>query len=153
MTRSPSHPVGRILPLAALAVSAALASGCAEYPVAPGGFAQVMLHDGPTRVTVTFSDADRRAIRDYYAALAVPPRHGRGHNPHGAPDALPPGIRKQVAQGKGLPPGIARKRLPTDLERRLAPLPDGYVRLRVGTDVVLFDARAEVVVDLLRDLS
>lgn len=141
--------------LATLASLALLAPACAEYPVSPHTFAQLNLHEGGTRVAVTFSDADRRAIHDYYAALAAPARHGRGHghNPHGAAEALPPGIRKQIARGKGLPPGLRHDPLPAELERRLEPLPDGYVRLRVGTDVVLFDTRGRVVLDLLRDLG
>jgi hypothetical protein len=150
MTTSRSR---RALRLATLASVAALAAACAEVPASTHGFAQMVLHDGGTRVAVTLSDTDRRAIRDYYAARAVPARGRHGHNPHGTAQALPPGIRKQIARGKGLPPGLDRQPLPADLERHLSPLPDGYVRLRIGTDVVLFDTRGQVVLDLVRDLG
>jgi hypothetical protein len=150
---STRHPLARGACRLALAAVAALSAACAGYSLSPDSFAQVTLHEGSTRIAVTFSDADRRAIHDYYAALAVPARGGHGHNPHGGPQALPPGIRKQIARGKGLPPGLNREPLPVALERRLAPLPDGYVRVLLGTDVVLFDTRGRVVVDLLRDLG
>jgi hypothetical protein len=87
-------------------------------------------------------------------APAAKGRHGKhGHNPHGDFEALPPGLQKQVRRNGHLPPGLARQRLPDDLERRLSPLPDGYVRVRIGTDIVLMDARTEIVLDLIRDLG
>jgi hypothetical protein len=138
----------RALPLAL----AGLLGGCAGYPAMDHGFAQVAVHDAGTHLAVVFSDGDRRAIRDYYAALPRPARARHGHNPHD-PGALPPGIAKQVARGKGLPPGIAKQRLPGALERRLSPLPDGYLRVRIGADVVLMDARTQVVLDLVRDIG
>lgn len=48
---------------------------------------------------------------------------------------LPPGIRKNLARGKPLPPGIARK-LDSRLPGRL-PHYDGYEWQRAGTDLLL----------------
>jgi len=147
------NPAVRIARPALPLVLAALVGGCAYNPAGfEPHFAQLAVRDGGTQLAVTFSDGDRRAIRDYYAALARPSRGKRGHNPHDA-GALPPGIRKQIAQGKGLPPGLAKQRLPDALERRLSPLPDGYVRVRIGADIVLLNARTQVVLDLMQDIG
>lgn len=139
---------------ALLAASALLMGGCVEYG-APlqTHLVQATVREGNTTLSVTFSDGDRRAIHDYYAAASGPGRgRGHGHNPHGSFDELPPGIRKQIHQGKGLPPGLERHRLPDALEARLSPLPDGYIRLRVGTDFVLMDTRTNLVVDMISPL-
>jgi len=147
--------MGRMGWTAALGCAAALAvAGCATEPGAfDGAFAALTVHDENTRVALVFSDADRQAIRAYFAPAAKG-RHGKhGHNPHGDFQALPPGLQKQVRRNGHLPPGLARQRLPDDLERRLSPLPDGYVRVRVGTDIVLMDARTEIVLDLIRELG
>lgn len=140
-----------------LGCAAALALGLAGCAAAPGTFdgmfASVTAHDGGSHVSVAFSDADRQAIRAYFASAASP-RHGKhGHDPHGDFEALPPGLQKQVRKNGTLPPGLARQRLPDELERRLTPLPDGYLRVRVGADIVLMDARTQVVLDLIRDLG
>ncbi|MFQ5508454.1 MAG: hypothetical protein ACE5FN_03860 [Leptospirillia bacterium] len=141
--------------LAACAAALSL-TGCAEldHALAPH-FGEVVVRNGDSHITIAFSDGDRRAIHDYYAArheASAKRGRGHGHNPHGDLSELPPGIRKQIARGKGLPPGLARQHLPTTLEDRLSPLPDGYVRLVLGTDVVIFDTRAEVVLDLMTDI-
>lgn len=129
--------------------------GCAGYDASVRGLAgTLVLQDESTRIAIHFSDGDRRYVHDYYASHRASRggKKGRGHNPHGNFDELPPGIRKQVAQGKGLPPGLAKKRLPDDLERRLSPLPDGYVRFRIGTDLVIMNTKTNVVVDILSDI-
>lgn len=54
-------------------------------------------------VTVVFRDSDRVTFRDYFVTHKI------------APQALPPGIAKNVARGKPLPPGIAKRALPADL--------------------------------------
>src|SRR5688572_15801450 len=80
----------------------------------------------PDLMDVVFSEIEKRLIREYYA--------GQGHGV--AADSLPPGIRKRLARGKGLPPGIAKKYLPSDLEGRLPPRA-GIERRVIGSDVVL----------------
>ena len=103
---------------------------------------------GDIAVRVVFNDRDRDLIREYYT-----PRDRR----------LPPGLAKQ---GK-VPPGHARKLfrgaplpadaywhdVPRDLEVRLSPLPDGYVRVLVGADMVIMNVRTRIVVDLLEALD
>lgn len=65
------------------------------------------------------------------------------------PDALPPGIRKQLAKGKPLPPGIAKKALPAPLTKRLPPV-SGYQSFLVGPDVLLVEVASGVVVDIMK---
>ncbi|XKE43867.1 anti-virulence regulator CigR family protein [Halomonas organivorans] len=65
-------------------------------------------------------------------------------------DRLPPGIRMNLARGKALPPGIAR-RLDADILRDL-PHHEGYEWRRVGWDVVLVDATHDIIHAVIRDV-
>jgi hypothetical protein len=64
---------------------------------------------------------------------------------------LPPGIRKRLARGKALPPGIAMTRAPDGLRRALS-LPSGYELVEIGLDVVLVEVATQVVHDVLKDV-
>lgn len=90
-------------------------------------------------VTVDLSAQVVTRIRDYYASHEV------------EATALPPGIRRQVAQGRPLPPGIAKKVAPAEL-RRSVDLPDGYELVEVGLDVLLVEVATNVVHDVLMDV-
>ena len=72
-------------------------------------------------------------------------------NPVGNVDALPPGIRKRLARGKPLPPGIAKQFAPDGLRSRIR-LPDGYEIIEVGLDVLLVEVATNVVHDVLMDV-
>jgi hypothetical protein len=86
-----------------------------------------------------FGTDERRIIVDYY-------------NRHGAtPDRLPPSIAKNLARGKPLPPGIAKKVLPGDLLARL-PQRVGHERVIAGADVLLIEVASGVITDVLRDV-
>ena len=94
--------------------------------------------DGPdttVSVTVVFRDSDRATFRDYFVTHKI------------TPQALPPGIAKNVARGKPLPPGIAKRAVPAELL---------VVGPRVGKDVtfaivgnVVVATRGGVVIDVL----
>jgi len=104
--------------------------------------------DDHTQVAVAFSDHDRGIIRDYYG-------HRRFSLPPGLAKkgSLPPGLQKQVERNGHLPPGLEGEPLPRDLERQLQPLPEGYVRLRVGADIALMNGRTHVIVDVVKDVA
>ena len=85
---------------------------------------------------ILITAAEKALIGDYYRGQAA--------------ESLPPGIRKKVARGKPLPPGIA-KNFPDDLRGRLPPRP-GYDWRSIGPDVVLVEAATGVVVDVLKDI-
>lgn len=118
------------------------AGGCATYPATSG---KVVVHDKNTHLEIAFSDRDRSLIRKYY----------RHHLPPGLAKrtSLPPGLQKQVERRGQLPPGLRKERLPYELEVKLSPLPTGYIRVRIGTDVVLMNTRTQVVVDVIKDIS
>ncbi len=58
---------------------------------------------------------------------------------------LPPGLVKRDV----LPPGLQGRTLPYDLETQLTPLPESYVRVQIGTDVVLLNRKTRVVMDVI----
>ena len=66
--------------------------------------------------------------------------------------SLPPGMRKRLARGKPLPPGIAKQVLPAPLLNQL-PRHPGYEWRAVGADLVLVAASgliADILLDVLR---
>ena len=62
---------------------------------------------------------------------------------------LPPGLQKQIKKHGELPPGLAGKGLPDTLERTLSRLPEGFVRIKIGGDVVLINEKTRVVFDVV----
>jgi len=129
---------GIVLPLLAL-----LLSGCAAMEVTSG---RVTLSDGNSRAGIAFSSRDREAIVHYYS------------NPRKRPKPLPPGLAKRQQLPPGLvkrdvlPRGLRGTPLPSDLERRLSPLPEVYVRVVIGSDIVLMHRDTRVVMDIYRDI-
>lgn len=93
---------------------------------------------GEQSSVVIFHDTDRSAFRRYHRDHPV------------AITDLPPGIRKRIARGRPLPPGIAKKQLSPGLIAIAPRLARGHSYLRVGRDVVVLDP-AGLVVDLLVD--
>ncbi|MBU1403869.1 MAG: RcnB family protein [Proteobacteria bacterium] len=62
--------------------------------------------------------------------------------------ALPPGIRKNLGRGKPLPPGIAKKAVPTPLLAQLPHHP-GYEWQVCGSDLVLVAVATAIIADVL----
>lgn len=91
-------------------------------------------------VSVTLTPEIRVQIKDYYRSIDA-----RGV------EGLPPGIRKRLARGKPLPPGIAKQVVPTGLRSRVR-IPDGYRLMEVGLDVLLVEVATNVVHDILMDV-
>lgn len=123
-------------------VLALLATGCASLVATSG---RVVLDDQGTQVAVSFNSRDRALIEEFYSERKrrLPPGLAKRHG------GLPPGLAKRDK----LPPGLRREPLPRELERRLSPLPGGYLRVRVGQDIVLLDGRTHVVVDLISNVA
>ncbi|CAI3803979.1 anti-virulence regulator CigR family protein [Rheinheimera sp. MM224] len=65
--------------------------------------------------------------------------------------ALPSGIRKNLAKGKPLPPGIAKKSAPAAMIAEL-PQHQGYEWQMVGTDLILVSIATAVIADVLVDV-
>jgi len=65
--------------------------------------------------------------------------------------ALPPGIRKNLARGKPLPPGIAKKQMSGAFVSQL-PVHPGYEWRQAGTDLVLVVSGTWVVSDIIENV-
>lgn len=99
-------------------------------------------------VRVIFSDSDRAYINEYYT------RKYKGLPPGLAKKGkIPPGHAMQMQRDGLLPPGVSYNHLPSDLERRLSRLPEGYARIVVGGDIGIMDTRTRVVVDLIKGIA
>src|SRR5258706_829075 len=83
-----------------------------------------------------FRPGDARLIGEYYA-----PRYR----------SLPPGLQKKLARRGHLPPGWERRiePVPVVLERQLVPLPPEYRRGVIDGHFVVYNPRAEVVIDVV----
>jgi hypothetical protein len=88
--------------------------------------------DGPSLCPI-----DREQVRGWLVA-----------NPDWRAPGLPPGEQRRLAQGKPLPPGIARQALPPGLAATLPYFP-GYHYVAVGPDLVLVAAATGIVASLL----
>lgn len=117
----------------------------------------VVVGDEHTQVAIVFSDDDRRQIHDYYYRERHEERGRKDKQKRVPPglakrDELPPGLQRQIQRNGQLPPGLAGRALPDDLEQHLSPLPANYVRLQVGRDIVLMDQRTRVTVDVIKNI-
>ena len=57
--------------------------------------------------------------------------------------------RRSEARGE-LPPGIAKKRLPDDLDSRLPPVRKGYERAEIDGEIVLIDIASQQIADVIK---
>src|SRR5437773_5970441 len=82
-----------------------------------------------------FQPRDVRLTREYYE-----PRYRR----------LPPGLAKKFYRTGHLPPGWEKKMepLPVAVERRLAPLPDGYRRGIIEGYAVVYSPNTRAIIDV-----
>jgi len=94
----------------------------------------------------SLSAEDAAAIRAYYGASVGGRGNGRGRN-----GGLPPGIEKNLARGKSLPPGIAKQYLPPDLLRWLPPPARGMEYVVVAGKLLLVEIATQVIHDVLME--
>ncbi|MHB1145211.1 MAG: hypothetical protein ACYCZS_09965 [Thiobacillus sp.] len=131
--------------LSAFLVAALLAglAGC----VSPPRYGEARAHERDYDVRVVFSDRDRAIIRDYYRSdyRRLPPGLAKQGK-------IPPGHAFRMQRQQAIPPGVAWENLPTDVERRLSRLPEGYVRVVIGADVAILHTRTRVVLDVVEAL-
>lgn len=139
--------------VALVAAASLWLDGCAMWPAMGGASGQGLGGRGGA-VTVAFSDRDRELISQYYGGPSQHPIPRRPPPPGLAKrDRLPPGLDKPLQKNGQLPPGLQGRGLPGDLETRLSPLPAGYARMVIGSDIVLGNTRTNVVVDILRGVA
>ena len=118
-------------------------SGCASNPEINSGSVEIKSDD--IRLKVAFNENDRSKIYRYYGEYKN--RNSLKNIPPGLAkkQSLPPGLQKHIEK-KGVLHG---RYLPVQLERELSPLPHGYVRIKVGGDVVLMNEKTRVVFDVV----
>jgi hypothetical protein len=97
----------------------------------------------PAGLTVRFDDTVIRLVNDWYQANPVV---------YAGYPALPPGIARNLERGKPLPPGIAKRFLPSGLDAILPPPPDGYGRFMIGDDLVLIELSSGLISDMAQIL-
>lgn len=128
-----------------LVLAAILLGGCETAAPRHG---EVVVRDRDFDVRIVFSDRDRIIIRDWYddRRRSLPPGLAKKGK-------VPPGHAKRWGPRDTLPPGLAYRYLPVELERRLSRLPEGYVRVIVGGDIVILNTRTRVIFDILHDIA
>ena len=89
---------------------------------------------------VTLSIEVKTQIQQFYAS-----------RPASGVEGLPPGIRRNLERGKALPPGIAKKSAPPELQAALQ-LSAGYELVEVGLDVFLVEVATSIIHDVLMDV-
>ncbi|MGD8743558.1 MAG: hypothetical protein PVH46_09040 [Granulosicoccaceae bacterium] len=135
-----------MLRMLAVIMTTLLLAACTTAPHTSG---RVTVHGKDASATIVFSDYDRRYIYDYY----------RKHHKYYKKKRLPPGLAKRqqlppgLAKRDRLPPGLQGHYLPHDLDRHLTRLPSNFVRLKIGRDIVLMDARTRVIFDIILDVD
>jgi Ni/Co efflux regulator RcnB len=115
-----------------------------------------------------FTEAERQAIEKYYEVTA-PIRGEEYEKDHDDSDGkeisvkkkkdkgkgknkrkeLPKGIAKKLERGGTLPPGMAKRGLPGNLEKELPPAPKGYERIVSDGQVVLTDIATGIISDII----
>lgn len=104
-------------------------------------------HSSEIGVDVVFTDGEASIIRAYYQDQVVH-RTGKRKPSKG----LPPGIAKNLQQGKPLPPGIAKQALPAGLIEQLPPPRDGFERIELSGKVLLVEIATQVIHDVLDEM-
>jgi len=102
------------------------------------------------QVGAVFTPDEVRIITSWYRDHGSESHYDR--KGRGKPGGLPPGIAKNLAEGKALPPGIAKQHLPDGLISVLPPPPRGYERVIVDGKVLLVEVATQVIHDVLVDL-
>ena len=87
-------------------------------------------------VGATIDNLTAQTIRGYFQSYPLQPQ------------GLPPGIARNLARGKPLPPGIAKRYLPSDLRSQL-PEYSGYELLIADRDILLVSVATGIIADIL----
>lgn len=126
----------------------AMIAGCATTPRIDSG--AIAVENKDIKAAMVFGAGDSEKIHHYYKS-----RKKEKNLPPGLAkkEKLPPGLEKHIQKHGELPPGLEGRRLPHDLDRTLTRLPEGYVRLKVGGDVVLMNEKTRVVFDVIWDVD
>lgn len=130
-----------------LALSLVLA---APMPLQAGDVVDDIVNETARKV---FTETERRIIHEYYGEIGHGDRGNKdkGKGP-GKKGKLPPGLQMQLEKNGRLPPGLEKKSLPGGLAGELPPVPKGYERVIVGSDVLLVHTASQLIADIITDV-
>ena len=94
-------------------------------------------------LSFTFTSDHAAIVHAYYDGQNGRPGNGRGRS------GLPPGIEKNLARGKPLPPGIAKQYLPSAVLVRLPTVPRGMEYVVVAGKLLLVEIATQMVREVL----
>ena len=101
-------------------------------------------------VEVSFSLTEKQIIAGFFADSGGGAGQGKGKKNKGVGNqGRPPGL---AMKGGPLPPGIAKRQLPSNLVAQLPRPPRGYERVIVDNDVLLVNIATQVIHDVLTDI-
>jgi len=102
-------------------------------------------------VTIVFSDRDRRLVTNYYRSHTPPGLAKKGKTPPGLAKKgkTPPGHIKRLERHQHLERHRTWSELPGDLKVRLAPLPRGYIHIRVEDSIAIMELNTRLILDVL----
>jgi hypothetical protein len=123
-----------------IAIAGMLLAACSSYSPAPRVTSRTVVTTSPT-ASFVLSAEHVAIIHAYYGS--APRGRGRGNG------GLPPGLAKNLARGKALPPGIAKQHLPSDLLARLPATPTGFEYVVMAGKLLLVEAATQVVRQVL----
>lgn len=117
--------------------------------IGAGGWAIASRTAGAASVEVSFSLAEKQIIAGFFTGSGGTGQ-GKGKKNKGVGNqGMPPGL---AMKGGPLPPGIAKRQLPSNLVAQLPPPPQGYERVIVDNDVLLVNIATRVIHDVLTDI-
>ncbi|MBL8510688.1 MAG: hypothetical protein JNM52_03490 [Betaproteobacteria bacterium] len=164
--------IALITPLIASFIAALLANPAAHAQTS----GSVTISGKSASATLSFGEQERRTIEQYYVneRTRQESRHDddedgdKKHKKHkknkekGLPPGLqkkldrdgqlPPGLQKRLSRGDAIPREVEKAPLPVELERKLVKLPPDYGRAVIGVDIVLFDKKSGIVLDIVGKL-
>ena len=104
---------------------------------------------GSPSVVIVFTTQEREIIGDWF-------RSNRNGLPPGLAkrESLPPGLQKQLRRNGTLPPGLQKKLtpLPYSLDSRLVRLPSDYLRVVIGSDILLMNRKNNTILDIISNV-
>ncbi len=109
--------------------------------------------DAAAQLEITFSLNEHKLIASFFGGGGgggggKGGKPGKGNKGKG-PKGIPPGL---AMKGGALPPGIAKKQLPSTLISQLPPPPQGYERVIVDNDILLINIATQIVHDVITDI-
>jgi len=118
--------------------SAILFTGCSTQP-SVGVHGQMTSHTAQSHVNILFSQHDHSMLRGY-----------RLYNPGRPHSRIPYGqYKKHLKRKHKVPRDFKYRRLPPHLERKLSPLPRGYIRFQIGNSFGIMNVNTRVIYDII----